>query len=413
MEILHRNKFYKNQRLLLLLAFSLILVLIVPKIHFSVADEVLPNFVLIYDQPWLYQNTNILDVGHRQKLISDLSTANCKYAVVFIGYWDATDPTNPLISPTLGALSGPQNYVRTPIFYQELIAQLHEIGIKVFCWIEDGVGLMDISPANRPNIFHAIFEAVNIGFDGFTDDVENWVGHSDGSTAILRQADYDVQIDYLNNVTTVLHDNGKLHAPAVGFDWEQYVNQRLHVDFILSMFYSDRTTLADSQCDIYWRENLGIYGNVSASPLVVGLFMHKENNPAPYDTMAGMLVKVDSLLDTYPHPMLYGFFIWIYEYMDDADWTSWNSWVSTLPGKDIPPTAQASPFPSPTQSPTPTPTPTPTAEAVTSPAPTPTLTASPSSPHSEEMPAVIYIVIGIIAAVVGFTVIAILLRMRK
>jgi hypothetical protein len=201
MEMPRRNKFYKNKNLVIL-AFSLILVLIVPKIHFSVADEILPNFVLIYDQPWLYQNTNILNIEHRQNLLNDLSIANCKYVVVFIGYWNATDPANPLISPTPGAPSGPQNYVRTPTFYQELITQLRQIGIQVFCWIEDGVGLMDISPANRPNIFSAILEAVNTGFDGFTDDIENWVGRSDGSTATLRQANSDAQIDYLNNLTT-------------------------------------------------------------------------------------------------------------------------------------------------------------------------------------------------------------------
>jgi len=275
MEMPHRKKFYKNKKFLVILAFSLILVLIVPKIYFSVADEVLPNFVLIYDQPWLYQNSNILNIEYRQKLLSDLATANCKYVVVFIGYWNATD-------------------------------QLHQIGIQVFCWIEDGFGLMDISPANRPNIFSAILEAVNVGFDGFTDDIENWVGRSNGSTATLRQADYDAQIDYLNNLTTVLHDNGKLNAPAVGFDWEQYINQRLQVDYILSMFYSSRTTLADPQCDAYWQENLGIYaGNnaSSASPLIVGLFIHETNNPPPYNTMAGMLTKVDSLLATYPHPI--------------------------------------------------------------------------------------------------------------
>ena len=392
-----KGKLYKNQKFLAILAFSLILVLIVPKIHFSVAKELSPNFVLIYDQPWLYQNKNILDIKHRQELLSDLSTANCKYVVVFIGYWDATDPVNPLVFPTLGGPSGPQNYVRTPAFYQELITQLHQISIQVFCWIEDGVGLMDISPANRPNIFPAILEAVNIGFDGFTDDIENWVGHSDGSTAALRRADYDAQIDYLNNLTTFLHDNGKLHAPAVGCDWEQHINQCLHVDFILSMFYSDRTTLADSQCDAFWQENLGTYaGNnaSSASPLIVGLLIHETSNPEPYKTMAGILAKVDSLLATYSHPMLYGFFIWIYEYMDDDDWASWNSWVNTLPDKGIPPTAQPNASPSPTQSPTPTPT------------------ASPL-PLPEEPPTIVYMAIGIVGAVVAIAVVVIFLRMRR
>jgi hypothetical protein len=183
------------------------------------------------------------------------------------------------------------------------------------------------------------------------------------------------------------------------------------------MFYSSRTILADSQCNAYWQENLGIYaGNnaSSASPLIVGLFIHETNNPPRYNTMAGILAKVDSLLATYPHPMLYGFFIWIYEYMDDEDWTSWNSWVNTLPDKGIPPTTQPNSSPSPTQSPTPTPT----ASPSTSPTPTPLVTASPSpstSPLSppEETPAIVYIAIGIGGAVAAIAVALIFLRMRK
>jgi hypothetical protein len=254
---------------------------------------------------------------------------------------------------------------------------------------------MDISPANRPNIFSAILEAVNTGFDGFTDDIENWVGRSNGSTVTLRQANYDAQIDYLNNLTAFLHYNGKLHAPAVGFDWEQYVNQRLNVDFILSMFYSDRTTLADSQCDAFWQENLGIYAGKdapSASPLIVGLLIHETKNPEPYNAMEGMLAKIDSLLAKYPHPMLYGFFIWIYEYMDDEDWTSWNSWVNDLPDKSIPPTVQ------PTSS------------------PSPTTTLSPSSSPllaPEDPPPLLYIAIGIVGTIAAITIVVIFLRMRN
>ena len=419
MAVLKEN-FPKNLRLPIILAFSLILVLIVPKIHFSVADELLPNFILIYDQPWLYQNRNILNLEYRQELLSDLSAANCKYVVVFIGYWDATDPTNPLILPTIGYPSGPQNYVRTPAFYQELITQLHDINIQVLCWLEDGIGEMDISPSNtQQKIIPKILDAVNIGFDGFADDLENWLGKTGNI-----QTDLDTQIVYLEAITDALHAIGKLHCPFTAMDWTQYLNPRLdNVDYNLQMFYGSRTVLQDSQVDLFWQEEFGQLNRDTppASPVIIGLMIHSGNNP-PYDTMSGQLAKIDQLLADYPHPQLYGFFIWIYEYMNDEDWTSWNSWVNTLPDKGIIPTTTSGPTPpeSPTPSLSPTATSKPTSTPTVSPSQSPTSSPAPdpSPAHStplapEESPTVIHIIAGIIGTLAVIAIGWLLLRRKR
>ncbi len=373
-----KGKLYKSRKLLAILAFSLILILLVPRIHFSAADEKSPNFVLIYDQPWLYQNRNILDIEYRQELLGNLSAANCKYVVVFIGYWDATDPTNPLIYPKSGAQSGAQNYVRTPEFYQELITQLHNINIQVLCWLEDGIGEMDISPSNTQHkIIPKILEAVNIGFDGFADDVENWQGKT-GNT----QTDLDTQIVYLEPITDALHAIGKIHCPFTGQDWTQYLNPRLdNVDYNLQMFYGAHTVLQDSQVDLFWQDEFGQLGRDTppASPVIIGLMIYS-GNAAPYNTMSGQIQKLNQLLEDYPHPQLYGFFIWIYEYMDEEDWAAWDSWVNTLPDKGIPPSS--SPTPPPSASPTPLPSPTPKS----TPTPTPTISPSQSPTPTPEIP---------------------------
>jgi hypothetical protein len=409
-------KSYKRRKLLTILSFSLILVLMVPTVHFSVADATPPNFVLIYDQPWLYQKRNILDVEYRQKLLSDLSAANCKYAVVFIGYWDATNPASPQIYPTSGVQSGPQNYVRNPAFYQELITQLHNINIQVLCWLEDGIGEMDISPLNtQQNIVPKILDAVNIGFDGFADDMESWQGMTGNMTA-----DLNTKIVYLESITDALHAIGKIHCPFTAHDWTQYLNPRLNnVDYNLQMFYGAHTVLQDSRVSAFWQEEFGQLGRDTppASPVIIGLMIHNGNNP-PYDTMAGQIEKLNQLIKDYPHPQLHGFFIWLYEYMNDDDWAAWNGWVPTLSDKGIPPSA-----PLPSQSPSPSSTPTPTTSPTANPTPTPTPTPyqsptespsqTPNTPLDQKgSPTTIYVAI-ITIAFAAIAIAGLLLRRKR
>jgi len=275
-----------------------------------------PNAMLIYDQPWLYTNQNIL--GNMPKVISDLSRANCKFAIIFVGYYNATDPTHPTVA-----------WVRSAAFYQNVISQLHAIGVKAIAWIEDGGGgTMDIRPANWQNIYSVILEAMNMGFDGYFDDIEGWVDKTSGVD--------QKQIDWLNSLTPVLHNIGKLNMPAVGYDWLQGINNKLYVDYICTMFYSNRSTFEDPQGPYYWQENFGEYqGNNKppTSPVIVFIFNAVYNaNP-----LSWQLNEATKYLGLYGHPNLYGFGIWLYEYMTDADWVVWNEWVKTLPQYGVPP----------------------------------------------------------------------------
>lgn len=307
----------------------------------------LPNFILLQDQNIWYTGSNkafILDQKYREQLLRDLSHMNIQYVVVFVGFWDATNPSAPTIwhySPS--ALV--HDWVRTPAYYQEFIAQCHVLGIKVLCWIEDSsVGTMDISPANYDNIWVKIKEAIDMGFDGFADDIENWVGKDNSGTGEGTTANNVTQNAFLNDLTQRLHSlpTPKIHAPFTAFDWTQSQNEYLNVDFIQSMFYTNKTTLADPQCDYFWQEQFGEYSGHTippASPLIVGLFFHV-NNPPEYDTMTEQIVKLDQLIANYGHPKMYGFFIWYYETMTSQDIVAWNNWIGTMPSKGIPPTLE-------------------------------------------------------------------------
>lgn len=283
----------------------------------------MPNAMLIYDQSWLAMNQNILS-ANLPKVIRDLSYANCQFAIIFVGYWNSTDSTHPTIS-----------WIHDAAFYQNVINQLHAIGVKAIAWVEDdGWGVttqMDIRPANRQNIYPAIIEAMNMGFDGYFDDIENPVGtHQD-------------QIDWWNSLTSVLHTIGKLNMPAVGYDWQQNTNQYLYVDYIVTLFYSNRSTFEDPQGEYYWQENFGEYSppyaphddTPPASPVILCI-MNSNSNQNP---LSWQLSEAVRYLQLYGHPNLYGFGVWLYEYMgtNANDWTIWDEWVKTLAQYGVPP----------------------------------------------------------------------------
>jgi hypothetical protein len=289
------------------------------------------NMICIYDQPWLYQNRNILSTN-LAGVINTLKTANFQYVILFIGYWNAANPK----APTIG-------WFHDATFYKNVISQFHSIGMKVLAWIEnDGTTLMDTSPANRANIYPVIISAMNIGFDGYLDDIEQWFNESsNGITAVAQQG------DWFNSLTPVLHNGTnfadgqpRLNTPAVGQDYTETANNHLNVDFICSMFFWDSTLLANSNCNNMWQQEFDEQPGVPSvgpptSPLVIGIIVTTQN-PSPYDTLAGQITKLDTLLSTYAHPMLYGFYFWIYEYFSAEDFASWESWQSTLAAKNIP-----------------------------------------------------------------------------
>lgn len=268
------------------------------------------NAVWVADGGWITMNRYIL-TSNLSKLVHDLATNYIQYAIIFVGSWNAA--TNNI------------NYGETDAIWTATINALHAVNVKVIAWAEDaGGGAMDIRASNRQNLYNSIIACMNKGFDGYNDDIEAPIG-------TLQD-----QIYYWNNLTTVLHAIGKLNMPDVAFDWQQNTNQYLHVDYIVSMFYSSRSTLEDPQAAYFWQEEFGEYSGHNtppASPIILGIMNYYGNqNP-----LSWQLAQVTNYLSLYGHPQLAGFSFWLYEYMGTHtdDWTVWYNWIGA--GSNPPP----------------------------------------------------------------------------
>jgi hypothetical protein len=259
--------------------------------------------VWIMNAAWSHFPTNKQHVliDHLDEVVADLENNNITMAFAFVGYWDPT-------TATIG-------YTMTDAQITNTINAFHAKSIKVLAWAEDS-GQMDIINL-RQTIYDEITKCMNKGFDGYHDDIENY-------TPNCAHQDY---IDYLNNATTLLHNMNKLMTAAVAFDWEQNTNPYLHMDYIVSMFYSDQSTCEDPQGRWYWQENFGQYkgnNNPPASPLIIGL-MNYYGNQHP---LAWQLDWVTEELALTPHPQLAGFSLWLYECMTTNDWQTWKYWIT-------------------------------------------------------------------------------------
>ena len=260
------------------------------------------NAVWIVNAGWVRMNQNILQ-NNLTSVLTNLHGSHIKYAFVFVGYWNSTsNDIDYAISDELIALT---------------INGLHAINVTVLAWAENGDTNLDVRATNRNNLYASITKCVNKGFDGYNDDVESYNG---------TLQDW---IDYLNEATPILHNLGKLMTADVGYDWPQNVNPHLRMDYIVSMFYDNKSVLEDSRASAYWQEDFVQFlwnNKPPGSPMILGI-MNYYGNAHP---LAWQLSQIDRLLASYRHPQLVGFSIWLYEYMgtNQDDWQQWNNWTT-------------------------------------------------------------------------------------
>ena len=261
------------------------------------AEHFQQNAIWIYNQAWVDVQKDVL-ANNLTGIVKSLRDRNITMAFVFVGYFNpATNRVDQYPSDSL---------------VQQVIAAFHSIGLRVLAWGENGYDPMDIRPANRENIYNEIRYWLDKGFDGWHDDIERYLGT------------HQEWIYYLNNATTVCHERGKLMTAAIPYDWEQNTNPYLRMDYIVTMFYSSRSTCEDPQGVSYFQENFGQYhGNNSppASPLILGIMNYKKNS----HSLGWQLSWIQQTMASNAHPNLVGFSIWIYEYMSPKDWQTWDS----------------------------------------------------------------------------------------
>lgn len=272
------------------------------------------NAIWIVDQSWVpipnYANTPALS-GNITQIAINCSQNNITMVFVFIGYW----------SPSTNNVT----YVRTPAFYQNVISIFHTYGIKVLAWTEayGSSQVMDITPANRGNMYASITTFLNIGFDGYNDAMESYSG-------TLQQF-----IDYENNCTVVVHNLGKIMTADIGIDWSQSINMYLKVDYIVTMFYGTMSGFELPSATAYWAENFGLYGRdhgAPASPVILGIMNDIIQGWNQYP-LCWQLEQAAVDMNTITNRSLAGFCFYTYEYMNlnrTDDWVQWNYFINHL-----------------------------------------------------------------------------------
>jgi hypothetical protein len=270
------------------------------------------NAAVIQDAAWggFPANKRNVLTEHLDEVVADLAAYHIKYAICFVGYWNY--------------LTNNINYTHTDTQWTTIINAFHAANIIVLAWAEDDtIHPMDITAANRDNLYASITACMAKGFDGYLDDIELYNG-------TLQE-----WIDYNNGATTVLHGLGKLMTAAVPYDWDQTRNMYLVMDFICTMFYGNISALEHIYGEAFWQENFGEYGEYyppnnhpPASPLIM-ILMNYYGNQYP---LAWQLRKAGEYHDTYLHPQLNGFASWLYEYMGTTfdDWLQWDYWIERI-----------------------------------------------------------------------------------
>lgn len=249
-------------------------------------------------------------------VISTLSANHIKYAVVFVGFWDVSNPIAPSIQ-----------YQYSSSFYSSMCASFLAAGIVPIAWGESypehGVGTPDLTvPANIAGFNTAVAGCMALGFSGYCEDMEIYTGN-------LIQ-----WIAYHNQQAVMLHGIGKLAMPGVPMDWEETINPYLHVDFMQVMFYGYNSNFESPNADGWFQEVFGEYAGRGppkppASPIIFGICNQLNVNP-----LSWQLNELKRCMGLYGTPNLAGFQIYNYESMgrvgDPNDWAQWNNWIANF-----------------------------------------------------------------------------------
>ena len=244
-------------------------------------------------------------------VISTLVANHIKYAVIFVGFWNASNQSAPSIM-----------YQYSSSFYSSMCASFIAAGIVPIAWGESypdhGVGTPNLTPAYYAGYNTAVADCMAMGFSGYCEDMETYTG-------TLTQ-----WIDYHNQQAVMLHGIGKLCMPAVPMDWQQNINPYLHVDFIQTMFYGYSSNFESSSADGWFQENFGQWyqNNPPASPVILGIINQYNTHP-----LSWQLNECLRCINTYGAPNLAGFQIYNYESMgreSPDDWAQWSNWIANF-----------------------------------------------------------------------------------
>jgi hypothetical protein len=275
------------------------------------------NAVWIEDHPtWL--GIYVLTPSTMADTVNTLAQNHIKY--VFLGicsndYWNNE-----------GTLD--IGFKETNATYTKFVSMCHAQGIDVLVWLENNQDL-NFTPANWNNLLRAYNNIMAAGnFDGINSDIEQGF--------VTQNGTYQNYVDFNNNMTVFMHAEQKLWMPDIVLDWQRIYNSRLHVDAIVSMFYSNVSAFENANAIEFWQSE---WNPTPASPIILGIFC--SNNNANPD--AWQFTQFANYVNSYPPANLVGISLWLYETV-----TTRGSWIAFENLKNV--ISTPTPDPLPTQS---------------------------------------------------------------
>lgn len=290
-----------------LLIISITLVFATTAVHFgtTTATYLTGNAVWLEDNPnWL--GLYVLSPSTMTTTVNTLAQNHIKYVFLNVGsndFWNNE-----------GSLD--IQFEETNATYKQFVSMCHEKGIEVLVWLESYQDL-DYTPQNWINLlttYNNIMAAGN--FDGINSDIEQGFSSQNGT--------YQNYIDFNNNMTIFMHQENKLWMPDIGFDWQGIYNGYLHVDAIVSMFYSDVSTFENSQSISFWKDE---FNPTPTSPIILGIFCHDQNTHSD----SWQFTTCANYINSYPPTNLIGISLWMYETVTTRNsWSAFDNLISQV-----------------------------------------------------------------------------------
>jgi hypothetical protein len=293
--------------------------------------SIIPSFAYItdytgYNEPFILNTTGVCNT---------LKAADVKYIIVLIAYWD-WEGGGPVFVASAGS-PGYQNGI-TAAQYQTAVATCHNNGIYVIASATDlytyGSGTeMNLGSTYWSAYESAITTVMNLGFDGWCDDIETYVGQSTAQPNLKVQFN-NALTTYLHNGTNFANGQPRLNCPAGESDYYNcFEDQYFQADYVICDYYNFFGT------NEWWTGPLGLGGGpptyVPKSPII----MLTEIGQGGAPTVSTQISDFDSYITNLGHQMLYGFGIFVYETMPSGSWSQWSTWITTtLPSLGVPPT---------------------------------------------------------------------------
>jgi hypothetical protein len=258
-----------------------------------------------FNMMWMQDADEILSKPNVTVALQQLKNGNFKSIGLCVGAW--TTPTNP--DYPLGWRHG-EVTARQKLKQFISVVKAFDSSIIIFCCAYGGdtaYGPVDVSTATRrQNMSDAVRKMLNLGFDGYIDDTEEWTGTDSDIVAW-----WNLMADTCRNMEKI---SGVYYRVYYPYTHEEQILPNLTADYVVARFdptSANADTMLERVKSLTSRLWLAQLRNIYTSGETIQFQIDWYNQKFA----AG-----------YPSNFS-GFTMWTYNSMDETEWALWNSWA--------------------------------------------------------------------------------------